>query len=90
MAALRIREGERRYKPARLGGIVVRDRRFEVFALRRRLPELPPEPTQEADGRLVGHSCRLTAAVEAGILQLGLRARLVFIGRALVRRRSLR
>jgi hypothetical protein len=27
-----------------LGGVVVRDRRFEMLALRRRLAELPPQP----------------------------------------------
>jgi hypothetical protein len=33
-----------------------------VLALRRRLPELPPEPAQEAHCRLVGHAATLAAA----------------------------
>jgi hypothetical protein len=49
------REGHGAYEPARLGGIVVRDRGLQVLAQRRRLAQLPPQPAEEAHGRLVCH-----------------------------------
>src|SRR5262249_3728711 len=50
-----LRVGERRLRqhPARLRGIVVLDRGLEVLTKHTRLPELPPQPAQEADARLV-------------------------------------
>lgn len=59
MAALIVREGKAVEHPARLGGVVVRNRRLEVLAQRRRFPKLAAEPAEQADGCLVGH-------VEAG------------------------
>ena len=56
MPALGVRERDQRDEPPRLGRVVVRDRRLEVLAERRRLPKLPPEPAEEADRRLVGHA----------------------------------
>ena len=55
MAALRLGERDALDQPARLGGIVVLDRGLEVLPERSRLPQLPPEPAQQAHGRLVGH-----------------------------------
>jgi hypothetical protein len=41
---LRVREVHLREQAPRLGGIVVRDRRLEPLAPRRRLAQLPPQP----------------------------------------------
>ena len=40
-----------------LGGVVVRDRRLEALTLRRRLPQLSPEPTEEGDRLGARHNC---------------------------------
>ena len=53
--ALRLGEVEQLEQPPRLGRVVVRDRRLEVLALRRRLAQLAAEPAQEAHGGLIGH-----------------------------------
>ena len=47
VASLRVVERNLREQAARFGRIVVLDRRFEVLAQRRRLPELAPEPAEE-------------------------------------------
>jgi hypothetical protein len=60
MTALGVRERDQLDEPARLGGVVVGDRCFEMLTLRYRLTELPSQPAQEAYGGLVGHACRLT------------------------------
>jgi hypothetical protein len=45
---LLVGELEARDEPARLGGIVVLDRRFEMLAKRCRLAQLPPQPAEKA------------------------------------------
>ena len=55
MPALGLREVERREQPARLGGIVVRDRGLEPLTLRRRLAQLSPQPAKKAYPGLLAH-----------------------------------
>jgi hypothetical protein len=49
--------GERSHgdEPPYLDRVVVQDCGLQVLALRRGLPKLPPQPPQQAHGRLVGH-----------------------------------
>lgn len=56
MAALRVGERRSLDQSTHLEGIVVKDRRLQVLALRRGLPELPPQPAQEAHGCLIRHA----------------------------------
>ena len=53
VSALGLGEVETLEQPPRLGRVVVGDRRLEVLALRRGLPELAAEPAEEAHGGLV-------------------------------------
>src|SRR5215470_11414462 len=55
MAPLGVGEVEPVEQPACLCGVVVRDGRLEVLALRRRLAKLAAEPAQEAHGGLLRH-----------------------------------
>ena len=53
MPALRVAEVVLAEEPPRLLRVVVRHCRLEVLALRRRLPQLPAEPAEEAHRLLV-------------------------------------
>jgi xanthine dehydrogenase accessory factor len=59
VAALSVGEGDGADEPARLRRVVVRHGSLQALAQRRRLAELPPEPAEEADGRLIRHGERL-------------------------------
>jgi hypothetical protein len=52
---LRLGEVEPLEHAARLCGVVVRDGRLEMLALRRGLTKLPAQPTEEAHRRLLAH-----------------------------------
>jgi hypothetical protein len=51
MAPLLVGERHLLDDPARLGGVVVLDRRLEMLPQRHRLAELASEPAEEADAR---------------------------------------
>lgn len=57
MTSLCVAERHRLDDSPRLTRIVVRDRRLQTLALRRRLAELPSQPAEERDRLLRGHRC---------------------------------
>ena len=75
MTALCFRERDQRDETARLGGVVVRDRRLQVLSHRGRLPELAVEPAEQAHRGLIGHAttlpCRAPSVVYAPCMAFG-------------------
>lgn len=60
MVPLRVRERDVLEESPRLRRIVRSDGRLEVLTQRRRLPQLPPQPAEEAHRRLIGHGVTLS------------------------------
>jgi MoxR-like ATPase len=77
VATLGFGERDQRDEPARLGGVVVRDRGLQVLAHRRRLPELPAEPAEQAHRGLVGHASTLPCGAPSVVYAPGMAFRTV-------------